>query len=230
MDEKQFGQGLSKVQLRDDDIVDCVRSYVGVVMRSRGPVARAALAALTLTFASPSGLVYGRSLVIRPSLPAKPRPGSGNYVFGLSSGPPWSAEYSIAGEFSALAAMDQEEGPHGETGPRIAPLVADGGSRAVVDLLTNPTTDLALIPAASLALAARERPNLPSRIAYVAPLYLEKVHVVAANTIKDLDDLQGRRVVLGPRGGVGSILFQARGLDVDVVDLPAACSTASTPR
>lgn len=199
-------------------------------MRKRDPVAWAVSAALTVASVSSIAPVQARSLVIRPSLPAKPRPGPGNYTFGLSSGPPWSTEFSLAGEFSTLAARDQEEGPHGEVGPRLAPLVADGGSRTVVDLLTNPTTDLAMIPVPSLSLAARERPNLPSRIAYVAPLYLQKVHVVAANAIQDLEALRGRRVVLGPRGGVGFILFQALNIDVEVVDLPvdAALSRVGT--
>lgn len=189
-------------------------------MRSRDPVAWAVLAALVLTLPSFVGPVWGRSLVIRPSLPAKPRPGPGNYVFGLASGPPWSAEFSLAGEFSALASRDLEEGPHGEAGPRLAPLVTEGGSRTIADLLTNPTTDLAMIPVPSLALAARERPNLPSRIAYVAPLYLQKAHVLAGNAVQDVEGLRGRRVVLGPRGGVGFILFQALGVEVEVVDLP----------
>ena len=161
-----------------------------------------------------------RPLVITPDVPLKARPSLGNYVFGLASGPPWSMEFAFAGQLAALASMGQEGGPHGESGPRIAPLVTEAGGRTISDLLSNSTTDLAIVPLPALVRAAKERPSIKARVAYVAPLYLQEVHVVARDDIDDMAKLKGRRVALGAREGVGSMLFEDLGIDVTPVDMP----------
>ncbi len=161
-----------------------------------------------------------RPLVITPDVSLKARPSVGNYVFGLASGPPWSMEFAFAGQLAALASMGQEGGPHGESGPRIAPLVTEAGSRTIADLLSNSTTDLAIVPLPALVRAARDRPSIKARIGYVAPLYLQEVHLVARSDVDDVAKLRGRRVALGASEGVGSMLFQDLGIEVIAVDVP----------
>ena len=167
-----------------------------------------------------AGAPTKRPLVITPDVPLKARPGLGNYVFGLASGPPWSMEFAFAGQLAALASMGQEGGPHGESGPRIAPLVTEAGSRTISDLLSNSTTDLAIVPLPALVRAARDRPGVKARIGYVAPLYLQEVHVVARADIDDLSKLRGRQVALGAAEGVGAMLFQDLGIPVNTVEIP----------
>ena len=65
--------------------------------------------------------------------------------------------------------------------------------------------------------------NLRDRIAYVAPLYVEEVHLLARPGISAVADLAGKRVSLGEEGGateaVGRAALDALGIGVDVVNL-----------
>ena len=158
-------------------------------------------------------------IVVHSVMREKAAPGLGDYMYGLASGPSWSTEFAVAGRLAALAALGQEGGPNGETGPRLAPLVEESGGNALTDLLTSPTTDLAIVPLPVMDAAARANPLLKSRVGYVAPLYLETVHVVAKAGVPSVEALRGKRVALGDPNGVGASMFNALGIPIQSVTM-----------
>ena len=147
-----------------------------------------------------------------PRVGAKPAPGIADYLYGIGSGPAGSLEYAVAGRIAALAALGQEGGPHGESGPRFVPLVEPSGRQALSDLLEQPSTDVAIVPAPLLERAARADPSLRARLRYVAPLHLETVHVVTRSSVGSLAELAGRRVAVDGAEGVGAALFEDLGI------------------
>ncbi len=193
-----------------------------------GPLTRPAVTfaacAFALTMVGPCSAASRRGpLTIRKvNLAEKTLPGRGDFLFGVAAGPSWSTEFAVAARLSALAALDQEGGPHGETGPRLTPLIGGAGGTVLTDMLTSPTTDLGIVPAPVLEAAARARPGLRERIGYVAPLYLETVHVVARREFASVEALRGRRVAVGEADGVGATLLRSLGVSVDASDLTGA--------
>ena len=173
----------------------------------------AALAAAAPATASPR-----RHAPPRATLPEKTLPGRGDFMFGLAAGPSWSQEFAIAGRLASMAASGQEGGPHGEVGFRVAPLVEESATQALTDLMTSPTTDLAILPLPVMEAAAKAHPLARSRLGYVAPLYLETVHLVARAGVANPSDLAGKKVALGEAGSVGALLFKALGVAVEPVD------------
>jgi uncharacterized protein len=96
-------------------------------------------------------------------------------------------------------------------GLRILPIAAEGGLANVQDLLLLRGVDMAIVPANVLANAKATNAlggSLPQRLAYVAPLYGEEVHVVVGSEIASVADLHGKKVAIPP--GDGSVQFTAR--------------------
>jgi uncharacterized protein len=94
---------------------------------------------------------------------------------------------------------------------RILPIAADGGLANLQDLLLLRGVDLAIVPANVLAHAKATNAaggGLPQRLAYVAPLYGEEVHIIVGPDIASAADLQGKKVAT-PRGD-GTVQFAAK--------------------
>jgi TRAP-type uncharacterized transport system substrate-binding protein len=94
---------------------------------------------------------------------------------------------------------------------RILPIAASGGTANLQDLLLLRGVDLAIIPANVLAHAKATNAHggsLHQRLAYVAPLYGEEVHVVVGSEITSVADLRGRKIAIPP--GDGSVQFTAK--------------------
>ncbi len=125
-----------------------------------------------MSFASGKTSLAALVLVVAPAIAetTKPVPARGDFLYGIASGPADSLEYAVAGRLASLAALGQEGGPHGEPGPRLTPLVEPSGRAALDDLLTQPSTDLAIVPAPLLDRAGARDPSLRKRVSYVAPL------------------------------------------------------------
>ena len=104
-----------------------------------------------------------------------------------------------------------------------------GGIETLRDLLYLRGVDMAIVPGNALAQAQATEslgPNLPQRIAYIARLYNEEVHLLVGRNTKELADLRGKKIAVPVEDG--SALFTARDLfarfsvDVEIVRMPAA--------
>jgi TRAP-type uncharacterized transport system substrate-binding protein len=112
---------------------------------------------------------------------------------------------------------------------RLLPIAGDGGLANLRDLLLLRGIDMAIVPANVLAHAKATNAlggGLSNRIAYVALLYGEEVHIVAGRTIASLEDLRGKKVAvpLGDAAGqfTAGDLFERLGLAVESVPMEAA--------
>ena len=157
-------------------------------------------------------MVISTASVLSASWTGKPAASPADFLYGLASGPAGSLEYAVAGRLAALAALGQEGGPHGEVGPRFVPLVEESGRQALADLLSQPNTDIAIVPAPLLERAARLDPTLRTHVGYIAPLYLETVHVLVRADVAVIGDLAGRRVAIDGADGVGATLLDDLGV------------------
>jgi uncharacterized protein len=94
---------------------------------------------------------------------------------------------------------------------RILPIAAEGGLATLQDLLLLRGVDLAIVPANVLAHAKAINAlggGLHQRLAYVAPLYGEEVHVIVGPDIASPADLKGGRIAIPP--GDGTVQFTAK--------------------
>jgi uncharacterized protein len=84
---------------------------------------------------------------------------------------------------------------------RVLPIVGDGGSQNIKDLLYMRGVDAGIVMSTSLDVY-RGKPlygNLPARLQYIARLYEEEFHIVSGMGIASLAELNGRKV--GFHGG-----------------------------
>jgi len=130
------------------------------------------------------------------------------YTVGFVTGAPNSTEFAIAEELATAVASGQETGPHGEVALRVLPMVGNGGSRNITDVLTLAGADMAIAP---VVLVDRLRDaktfgDIRDKLVYIAPLYIEEFHLLARPEIKSLADLAGKNVNLGEQGSAGAVL------------------------
>jgi TRAP-type uncharacterized transport system substrate-binding protein len=89
---------------------------------------------------------------------------------------------------------------------RVVPVMGKGTLADLRDLGNFGLGDLALLQSDTLANVPREeREALAARLAYIARLYNEEVHVVASRDITDLRQLAGRRVNIDREGSSAAI-------------------------
>lgn len=88
---------------------------------------------------------------------------------------------------------------------RVLPVMARGSLDDVVSLAKADKIDLAFLHSDALAtLPPAERAGMSARIAYVARLYNEEVHIVARRDVNDLRELAGKKVNVGPQGSANA--------------------------
>ncbi len=120
----------------------------------------------------------------------------------LAANRPGTTYLAMAGDLAAAV------GAEGRV--RILPIASGGGTANLQDLLLLRGVDLAIVPANVLAHAKATNAHggsLHQRLAYVAPLYSEEVHVVVGPEIASVADLRGRKIAIPP--GDGSVRFTA---------------------
>lgn len=92
----------------------------------------------------------------------------------------------------------------GKRGLRIVPMVGKGSQQNVNDLLYFRQTDAAIVQADVLELIRRDNSKKieQERLAYIARIYDEEIHVVArtSSDIRTIGDLDGKRVNIGGPG------------------------------
>ena len=101
---------------------------------------------------------------------------------------------------SDLAAVLDSEGL------RILPTITRASLSDAIALAQADKADLAFLHADLLAtMPEAERPALANRLAFVARLYNEEVHVVASRDLNSLRDLAGKKVNVGPQGSANAL-------------------------
>ena len=149
----------------------------------------------------------------------------GRFTAGLVTGTPQSTEFAIAQDIANTLAANQESGPHGEVALRVLPMVGNGGSRNLLDMLTLPGADMAIVP---VVLANRLRDgktvgDISSKLVYIASLFPLQFHLLARADIKGLSDLAGKKISLGEEGSASAVLglevLNALDVKADTVNL-----------
>jgi uncharacterized protein len=107
---------------------------------------------------------------------------------------------------------------------RLVTIAGSGGLDNLRDLLFLRGVDLAIVPANALAQAKASQSigaDLPQRVAYIARLYNEEIHLLVGSSIKSLPDLRGKKIVVPPEDGNAAFtagdLLPRLGLGVDIV-------------
>ncbi len=176
----------------------------------------AVLAALAATATAPATTAGAAQLDIRirgslprGNLPPKPPRGESDTV-GVVGEATGETEFRMADEISTAVTSGQEAGPNGEMAMRVLAVPGKGGLQNVRDVLERPNLDFGIAPGVVLERAAATdgMANLRKRLAYVAPLYVEEVHLLAGPGVSSASDLEGRTVEVGLEGG--STEFLAR--------------------
>lgn len=155
-------------------------------------------------------------------------PGSvaNRYTAGLVAGPPHSTDFVIAQEIATVLASGQETGPHGETALRVMPMVGNGGTRNILDILTLAGADMAIAPVILVERLreARTFGDISDKLVYIVPLFLEEFHLLARPEIRNLTDLAGKSVNLGEEGSPSAVLgrevFNRIDVKINEVNLP----------
>src|SRR5215213_350318 len=129
-------------------------------------------------------------------------------VVEIISDPLGETEFRVADEIASAVASTQETGPNGEIALRVIPVVSRGGIQAVRDVLTLPNADFGIVSAQILdrLQKTRELGDIKNRIAYVAPLYVEEIHLLAGPNVRSLADLQGQAVSIGEDEGTTQVI------------------------
>ena len=113
-----------------------------------------------------------------------------------------STSFRAATEISSLLARNN--------GLRLMTISGRGGAANISDLLFLRDIDLAIVSLDTLEKIKAENtfPKLERRVAYIAKLFNEEIHVLATSKTSKLQDLSGRRIGVGPKDGSGD--FSAR--------------------
>jgi len=105
---------------------------------------------------------------------------------------------------------------------RVIPLAGGGGKSNLRDVLLLRGVDLGItrVDVINDAKASGEfGPNLDRRIAYIAPLAVDMLQVLARPDINSLKDLHGKKVNIVPKGSVIPRILKALGVEIDEVNL-----------
>ncbi len=107
---------------------------------------------------------------------------------------------------------------------RVLPMLTQGSLGNVEDLLYLHNVDVALTKSESLTSFSRARKlNLKERIRYIARLYDSELHILARSDIRSIEDLEGKKVSIGPEGNASvttvPIVMQALKIKVDMINV-----------
>ncbi len=131
-----------------------------------------------------------------------------HFTIGLVTGSPQSTEFAVAQDIATTLSTGQETGPRGEMALRVLPMVGNGGSRNVQDVLTLANADMTIAP---VVLVDRLRDaktfgDIRNKLVYVAPMLPQDFHLIVRPEITSLADLAGKTINLGEEGSAGAVL------------------------
>jgi TRAP-type uncharacterized transport system substrate-binding protein len=135
---------------------------------------------------------------------------------------PGTSHLAIANDLAAAVAS-------GGGDLRLLPIAAEGGLANLRDLVFLRGVDMAIVAANELAHAKASNalgPGLTQRLAYVASLYGEEVHILAGRGIASIEDLRGRKIAVPPGDTTGAFtvrdILERLGVAVESVPMEAA--------
>jgi len=175
----------------------------------------------------PTRLILRKDVTLRKETAPEKQAGiaENQTTVGLVTGEPDSTEFAIAEELATVIASGQETGPHGEAALRVLPMVGNGGTRNIRDVLTLAGADMAIAPVllVNRLRDAKTYGDIHDKLVYIAPLYIEEFHLLARPEIKSLADLDGKTVNLGGQGSASAVLgrevLNSLGVKVNEVNL-----------
>lgn len=109
---------------------------------------------------------------------------------------------------------------------RLLPILGKGSLQNIADLMYLRGVDMAIVQSDVLTFALRQRlyPNLAQRIHYLAKLYDEEIHLLAAGDVAGIGQLEGRTVNVDVRGSgtamTGSVLLDLLGVGARLAHAP----------
>jgi TRAP transporter TAXI family solute receptor len=153
-----------------------------------------------MTAALARGLIAGCLVLIPPGIHAQsatPDPAaiaqSSNATIGLVAGGSGSTDAQIAAD---IATMLDDPGKL-----RVLPIQGNGSIQNIADLIYLKGVDVAIVNADALT-RTMQRNAIPKEgsVQYIAKLFEEEIHILAAKNITSLDGLNGQPVSDGPSG------------------------------
>ena len=148
--------------------------------------------------------------------------------FALIAAGPADAETALAAEMVSLFPNEAKA--------RVSVARGDAGFNNIIQLLSDPKIGAAFVSTDALAYAKDVDlgGNLEARLALVARLAPQEVHVVAPRSIASLADLAGQKVGVGPSGSSSAVtatsLFAALKIAIEPVALDAERAMAMLKR
>lgn len=109
---------------------------------------------------------------------------------------------------------------------RVLPVIGKGSVRNIEDLLLLRGIDIAIVQSDVLDFYKRADlyPGIEQKIAYIAKLYNEEVHLLARAEFASVDELRGQRVNFGAEGSgtfmTAGIIFDELAIEVEATTLP----------
>jgi TRAP-type uncharacterized transport system substrate-binding protein len=141
-----------------------------------------------------------------------------HFTLGLVTGSPQSTEFAVAQDIATTLASGQETGPRGEVALRVLPMVGNGGSRNVQDVLTLAGADMTIAPVVLVdrLREAKTFGDIRNKLVTIAPMFSQDFHLIVRPEITSLSDLAGKKINLGEEGSAGAVLGLEvlNGLDV----------------
>src|SRR3984893_7188040 len=130
------------------------------------------------------------------------------HTVGIVTGSPQTTDFTIAYEIASVLSTRQETGQHGEIPLPVIPMVGNGGTRNIADVLTLPVADMAIVPVVMLNRArdSKELGDIRNKLVLIAPLFPEEFHLLASSDVHKLRDLAGQTVNLGGEGSAAAVL------------------------
>ena len=150
---------------------------------------------------------------------AEPTASAAPASVGLASGDVDETCARIAADLAAVAS--------GET-LRVLPILSHGSLRNIGDLQTLRGSTLALVHTDVLNHARRHNlyPGFAESIRYIAKLYDSEVHVLARAEAGTIEELDGKKVAIGPAGSGAAVtaaaVFKALSLNPKLVEMDPA--------
>ena len=160
-------------------------------------------------------LGFGLTLSGNAGAQTSPHPDS----FALLASGPEGSETQLATEMVSLLPQ--------ESRPRVRIERGDAGFNAIVQLLSDPKIGAAFISTDALAYAKDVElgGRLEERVALIAQLAPQEVHILVARHVTKLEELAGQKVAVGPSGSSSAItaasLFAALKIEIEAVPIDA---------
>ena len=111
---------------------------------------------------------------------------------------------------------------------RVLPILGKGAGTNAYDIRFLKGVDLGFVRTDTLDQLRQDKRlrNIDQHIQYIAKLFNDELHVIAANSVKDVHDLAGKRVTFDVKGSgtdySGRAMFQGLGVEVEAVNVDQA--------